>query len=70
MQIDILNKILLMFFVMCSLNIVRHFYYFTQAWVKSDSDNPEKYKINTISLWILSISIAYIVTSLVQGVFV
>jgi hypothetical protein len=55
---------------MSSLNIVRHFYYFAQAWIKADSDNPEKYKISVSSLWVLSISIAYIIASLINGVFI
>jgi len=70
MWMDILNKILLMILIMSSLNVIRHLYYFGQAWVKSDSDNPEKYKVSDFSLWVLSISIAYILTSLLSGVFI
>lgn len=55
---------------MSSLNVVRHLYYFTQAWVKSDSETPQKYKMSNGSLWILSISISYITTSLICGVFI
>lgn len=67
---DILNKILLIVLIMSSLNVVRHLYYFTQAWVKSDSETPQKYKMSNGSLWVLSISISYILTSLICGVFI
>jgi hypothetical protein len=59
---EMLNKVPYILLIMSILNIVRHLYYFIQAWVKSDSENPEKYKVSTVSLWILSISIAYFLT--------
>jgi hypothetical protein len=64
----IINKILLMVLIMSCLNVIRHGYYFIQAWVKSDSENPEKYTVKNKSLWILSLSIAYIFTSIFLGV--
>ncbi len=67
---DILNKILLTVLVMSSLNVIRHLYYFTQAWVKSDTETPQKYKLGNGSLWVLSMSISYIITSLICGVFI
>lgn len=54
---------------MSSLNVTRHLYYFAQAWIKSDSETPEKYRISNISLWVLSISISYILTSIISDVF-
>jgi len=68
MWMDILNKIPLIILIMSSLNVIRHLYYFGQAWVKSGSENPEKYKISNTSLWVLSISISYILTSIISGV--
>lgn len=55
---------------MACLNSVRHTYYFIQAWVKSDSETPEKYRISNKSLWWLAISIGYIVSSIFLGVFI
>ena len=69
MWMDILNKLLLIVLVMSSLNVTRHLYYFGQAWVKSESDNPQKYKISDSSLWILSMSISYILASVISGVY-
>jgi hypothetical protein len=64
----IINKILFMILIMSCLNVSRHTYYFIQAWVKSNSENPEKYKVNNKSLWILSASIGYIFTAIFLGI--
>lgn len=53
---------------MSTFNVIRHMYYFIQAWVKSNSDNPEKYVITNNSLWVLSMSLAYVITSIIKGV--
>lgn len=64
----IINKVLFIVLVMSCLNVARHTYYFIQAWVKSNSENPEKYIVNNKSLWILSASIAYVITAIFFGV--
>jgi hypothetical protein len=61
MLTDILNKILLILFLMSTFNVIRHLYYFVQAWVKSDSDNPVRYILSNKSLYVLSISLAYVI---------
>ena len=68
MLIDILNKILLIVLFMSSLNVFRHAYYFIQAWFASSDENPQKYRVSNSSLWILSLSIAYILTTIFSGV--
>lgn len=68
MGFEIINKILMMLFVLCSLNSFRHTYYFIQAWVKSNNDSPTKYRMSTTSLLFLGLSLAYITTSLMTGI--
>lgn len=68
MCIDILNKILIMLFFLSSLNIIRHFYYFIQAFFTTSEDNPVKYKITKTSLLLLGISIAYILSVIFTGI--
>lgn len=68
MFLDILNKILTIVFFMSLLNVVRHTYYFIQAWVKSSSESPQKYILSGSSLWILSVSLAYILCTIVNGI--
>lgn len=68
MLIDLVNKVLIVLFIMSILNVLRHTYYFIQVWVKSDSERPEKYKLNNNSLWILALSIAYTLTAIFSGI--
>jgi amino acid transporter len=70
MLISLINKALLMVLTMACLNLIRHSYYFIQAWLKSDEETPEKYKVSNKSLWVLSISIGYIISSIFYGVFI
>ena len=70
MLIDIVNKILVIFFFMSLLNVIRHTYYFIQVWVKSNSERPEKYKLPNKSLWILAISVAYLLSTIFNGIII
>jgi hypothetical protein len=64
----ILNKILLILFFMSCLNILRHAYYFIQAVVTSSEEEPKKYRITNVSLYLLGISIAYILSTIFTGI--
>lgn len=70
MLLSLVNKILIILLLMSILNVIRHTYYFIQAWFKSDSERPEKYKLTNKSLWVLSISIAYIISTIFNGVLI
>jgi hypothetical protein len=70
MLVSIINRLLLMVLTMACLNVIRHTYYFMQAWLKSDSETPEKYKVTDKSLWVLTFSMSYIITSILYGVFI
>jgi hypothetical protein len=65
---EIINKILVIIYVLAYLNVLRHGYYFIQAWVKSNEESPEKYKVNKTSLIFLGLSLAYIISSIFIGV--
>ncbi len=49
---------------MATFNVFRNLYYFIQAWVKSNSDNPVRYVLSNKSLYILSISLAYVLAAI------
>jgi len=66
----LINKLLLILFIMSCLNVLRHVYYFIQAWVRSETDNPVRYIINGKSLWVLSVSLSYIVASMFSGIYI
>ena len=70
MLIDIVNKMLVVMFFMSLLNVLRHTYYFIQVWVKSTSERPEKYRLSNNSLWILAISVAYLLSTIFNGILI
>lgn len=70
MLVTLINKALLMVLIMACLNLIRHSYYFVQAWLTSEEETPEKYKISNKSLWVLSLSIGYIISSIFYGLFI
>jgi len=53
-------------FFMSLLNVIRHAYYLIQAWIASTEEQPIKYRLNNTSLWILSFSLAYVITTTVN----
>ena len=64
----ILNKILFLIFFMATLNTFRHGYYFIQALFKSTPEEPRKYKLSDVSLILLGISIAYLLSVIFTGI--
>jgi len=68
MVIDILNKILYISFFISCLTIIRHSYYFIQAFLSSTEEIPVKYRLTNTSLILLGISIAYLLTVIFTGI--
>ena len=67
MIIDTLNKILLIVFVLSILNVLWHLFFFIQAYVKTEIENS-KYIVSPRSLFMLGLSIAYVVASIITGI--
>jgi hypothetical protein len=63
MIIDLINKIFLFLFFLSSLNVIRVSYFLVQKWF----DN-EKFKLNERSLFLLGISISYILLCIFNGI--
>lgn len=57
-----LTKLLIFILILSSLNILRHGYFLSQAWVSKN-----KYKITNESLIKLGASIAYVATIILSG---
>ncbi len=68
MILDILNKILFVIFFLSCVNVLRHAYYFIQAYSKAETENIERYKLDKTPLLLLGISIAVIFTSIFNGI--
>jgi len=67
MMIDVLNKVLLMVFILSILNVLWHAFFFIQAYVKTEKENS-KYIVSPRSLLILGLSIAYVIASIITGI--
>lgn len=68
LMLPMFNKLLYIAFVMSCLNTFRHTYYFIQAFFKSNEEVPSKYILNNMSLFLLGISISYIITVIFTGI--
>ena len=68
MLIELIERLLWVIFWLSTCNILRHGYFFTQTWVKSESESPEKYYLSFKSLLLLGLSIGYTITSLIKGI--
>ncbi len=61
------NRVLIIFFIMSCLTIIRHSYYFMQALFSSTEEQPVKYKVSTNSLIYLGICISYVLSTIFTG---
>lgn len=66
MGLELLYDFYMLVFFMSLLNVVRHGYYLVQAWIASTEEQPIKYRMENKSLWILSFSLAYVITTIVN----
>jgi hypothetical protein len=68
MLMDTLNRILMVLFFMSFLNTARHLYYFVQTMMISNEENIVKYKLDKKSLFLLGVSVSYILTVVFKGI--
>jgi hypothetical protein len=68
MMLELINKILFILFFLSCVNVIRHAYYFIQAYSKAETENVERYKLDKTPLILLGISIAVIFTSIFSGI--
>lgn len=65
----ILNKGLMILFILSILNTLRHGYYFIQAMLSATEDEePKKYILSKKSLILLGLSVAYILSAIFTGI--
>ena len=68
MVLDIINKILTILLFMSGLNALWHLYFFIQISLIASEDNPIKYRLTNKSLFLLGLSLAYILTAIFAGI--
>ena len=67
MLLLLINKLLLVSLVISILNVIRHIFFISQLWT-SDVKDKGRYEISVRSAFLLGLSIAYIVTTIITGV--
>jgi hypothetical protein len=64
----IINKILIVFFILSCLTTIRHGYYLLQSFIYSTEEAPLKYRVRPLQLFWLGLSLAYIISSIFIGI--
>lgn len=65
---EIMNKGLIILYILASLLILRHGYYFLQTLLTTTEEEPKKYKLDKTSLFFLGLSIAYVLSAIFTGI--
>lgn len=68
MMTIIINKFLIVFFILSCLTTIRHGYYLLQSFMYSTEEIPLKYRVRPLQLFWLGLSLAYIISSIFIGV--
>jgi hypothetical protein len=68
MIVELLNKGLVVLYILSTLLILRHAYYFFQTLLTTTEEDPKKYKLSKTSLFFLGLSIAYVLSAIFTGI--
>lgn len=68
--IDILNKALVVIYILSCLNIVRHAYKLFASWSSTENEGQEtiRYVLEPNKLLIVGLSIAYVISGVFTGI--
>lgn len=65
---EFINKIMVLIYILCSLNVMRYLYFFIQAWIESGQGTPVRLEMTPRQILILGLSISYVLTGIITGV--
>lgn len=68
MILELFNKVLVVFLFMAILSVIRHVYFFAQAYFTSTEEEPVKYRLTEKALVYLCLSLAYILSAIFTGI--
>lgn len=68
MIVDILNKILFVLFFLSCLNVIRNTFFLIGSFIKSNDETPQKFRLTSKQLFLLGLSIAYILSTIFMGI--
>ena len=63
MIVDILNKVLIFLFILSTLNVIRNCFFIIRSY-----RDKERFMLGKSSLITLGVSIAYIITVIIEGI--
>ena len=67
MLLAILDKVLMVIFILSLLNIIRTSFFLIGSFLKSNSEVPEKFRLEKTELRVLGLSIAYVIGVMITG---
>lgn len=62
------NKVLVLLYWLAIFNCIRQLWYFIRAWVTSATEQPIPYILSPTQLFLLGISLSYIMTGIIEGI--
>lgn len=65
---NVFNKALMIMYVLCTLNVIRHMYAFIQAWIETTPDNPVTMDMSDREKFYLGLSLAYVISGIIMGI--
>jgi hypothetical protein len=68
MLMDVFNRVLVMIFVLSTLNVIRHLFFLIGSFIKSDDELPQKFRLSQMQLLLLGVSVSYVITTLFTGI--
>lgn len=68
MTLILINKVLIILYILSCLNVVRHLYYLIQTTMMTKNESSQKYRLSNKSLLILGISLAYLISIIFIGI--
>lgn len=68
MMTIIINKILIVLYILSCLITIRHGFYLLQSLMVSNEEAPLKYRLRPIQLLWLGLSLAFIISSIFIGI--
>lgn len=65
---ETINKILLFLLFLSIVTVLRHLYYLISSFIRTTEENPVRYTLTRMQLFLLGTSIAFILTCIFSGI--
>jgi len=68
MMLLILNKILVTIFILSCLNIIRQGFFFIKALLRVNKENFQPFILSPKAIWLLGLSIGFVIMGIFTGI--